>query len=250
MSQDEFFQKRIQDLADMAYQRDIVTFSGFLNMNELHMVNSLNLNRAGIQVHTWGGYDMAERQMAAFHSDALSYNWEFPISCVKIQPKAVKYAEALTHRDYLGALLNLGVERSTIGDIRIRESCAYVFCSSHMESFIIENLCRIRHTTVLTEPVTSQDELPAVQFVPVSGTVASVRLDNLIALAFGVSRSSISGLITKGCVFVNGKLVTSNGYHLKEEDVISVRKMGKFRYERVTHQTKKGRYSVLLQRYA
>lgn len=62
------------------------------------------------------------------------------------------------------------------------------------------------------------------------GTVASVRLDSLLSLAFSSSRTKLSGLIEGGRVFVNGKLITSNGYQPNEGDLISVRKMGKFRF--------------------
>lgn len=76
-----------------------------------------------------------------------------------------------------------------------------------------------------------------------------MRLDSLIAAAFQESRSSLKGLIEGGQVFVNGKLITSNGYHLREGDIISVRKKGKFRYSGISRETKKGRFSVTLERY-
>ena len=83
----------------------------------------------------------------------------------------------------------------------------------------------------------------------VTGTCSSVRLDALIAIAFHASRSSMAPLISSGMVFANGKLITSNGYEPKPGDIISVRKKGRFLYEGVSHQTKKGRISVRLQLY-
>lgn len=74
---------------------------------------------------------------------------------------------------------------------------------------------------------------------PITGTCASVRLDSLIALAFGTSRSSIVHCIEEGLVFVNGKLITSNGYEPKEGDIISVRKKGRFIFDGVSRRTKK-----------
>ena len=79
--------------------------------------------------------------------------------------------------------------------------------------------------------------------------MASVRLDKLLALAFNASRSSLTGLIEGGKVFVNGKLVTSNGYEPKEGDLVSVRGMGRFRFQGTGGQSKKGREYVTLWRY-
>ena len=75
MEKDEFFLKRIRELANLSYQRDIVTFSDFLNLNEQNMVNSLKSQLPGIVMESSGGYDNAERQMVAFHPDALAFTW-------------------------------------------------------------------------------------------------------------------------------------------------------------------------------
>ena len=230
MEKDEFFLKRIRELANLSWQRDIVTFSDFLNLNEQNIVSSLKHQFPQIVMETSGGYENAERQMVAFHPDALAFTWEYPIDCLRIEPKALKFSEELSHRDYLGALLNLGVDRSVIGDI-------------------LENLCRVRHTNILITKVEDSDEFPRPVLESVSGTCASVRLDSLISLAFKTSRSSMVSYIEGGQVFVNGKLITSNGYEPKEGDIISVRGKGRFIFDGVSHQTKKGRCSVRIMRY-
>ena len=230
MEKDEFFLKRIRELANLSWQRDIVTFSDFLNLNEQNIVSSLKHQFPQIVMETSGGYENAERQMVAFHPDALAFTWEYPIDCLRIEPKALKFSEELSHRDYLGALLNLGVDRSVIGDI-------------------LENLCRVRHTNILITKVEDSDEFPRPVLESVSGTCASVRLDSLISLAFKTSRSSMVSYIEGGQVFVNGKLITSNGYEPKEGDIISVRGKGRFIFDGVSHQTKKGRCSVRILRY-
>ena len=140
MEKNDFFLKRIRGLADLSYQRDIVTFSNFLNLNEQNMVNSLRQQFPQIIVESSGGYANAERQMVAFHPDALAFTWEYPIDCLKIEPKSLKFSEELTHRDYLGALLNLGVDRAMIGDILVQEKAAWFFCNKKMTDFFIKNL--------------------------------------------------------------------------------------------------------------
>ena len=244
MEKDEFFLKRIRELANLSYQRDIVTFSDFLNLNEQNMVSSLKQQFPQVVMETFGGYDNAERQMVAFHPDALAFTWEYPIDCLKIEPKAIKFSENLSHRDYMGALLNLGVDRSVIGDIIVQEKAAWFFCQSKMTEFFLENLCRVRHTNILITKVNDPEEFPHPNLESIKGTCASVRLDSLIALAFKASRSSMVSYIESGQVFVNGKLITSNGYEPKEGDIVSVRGKGRFIFDGVSHQTKKGRCGV------
>ncbi len=249
MEKNDFFLKRIRELANLSYQRDIVTFSDFLNLNEQNMVNSLKSQFPGIIMESSGGYNNAERQMVAFHPDALAFTWEYPIDCLKIESKSIKFSEDLTHRDYLGALLNLGIDRSVIGDILVQEKAAWFFCNNKMTDFFLENLCRIRHTNIVISKVDDPCDLPQPDFEVINGTCASVRLDALIALAFQSSRSSMVSFIENGKVFVNGKLITSNGYEPKDGDIISVRGRGRFIFDGISHQTKKGRCSVRIFRY-
>ena len=118
-----------------------------------------------------------------------------------------------------------------------------------MAPFIYENLTRIRHTTVTV----TEEDVSDISYTPkleeIAGTVASVRLDTLLALAFGSSRSKLVALIEGGKVFVNGRLMTTNSYQIKEGDIVSVRGMGRFQYEGIRSQTKKGRYYVAIQKY-
>lgn len=249
MDKDDFLLKRIRELANLSYKRGIVTFTDFLNLNEQTILASVKTSQMGVQVKLFGGYEYPERQVAAFYPDDTGYDWEFPITCLKITPKALRFSEELGHRDYLGALLNLGVDRCVLGDILIKEKEAWLFCLPKIADFITENLTRVRHTMVLVTPVASIDAIPEPEFAMISGTCASVRLDSLISLAFQTSRSSMVSFIENGLVFVNGKMITSNGYEPKEGDIISVRGKGRFLYDGVSHQTKKGRSSVHIRKY-
>ena len=248
MNEQELCRKRLLDLSRQADRKGIVLFSDFLNLNEQNIFHSLQ-KELYTTAKLSGGYEQAERQMVAFHPDALAFTWDYPIDCIRLEPKAVKFSEDLTHRDYLGAILNLGVDRSVVGDILIEDHTASFFCLRQMTDFFLENLCRVRHTTVVASKIEDPGDLPRPELKPVSGTCASVRLDSLIALAFGTSRSSIVHCIEEGLVFVNGKLITSNGYEPKEGDIISVRKKGRFIYDGVSRQTKKGRLGVRILLY-
>lgn len=243
------FQKRMLELSRTAYQRGIVMFSDFLNLNELNILHNIPKDELFTQYETFGGYETSERQMAAFLPDALCYEYHYPFSVIRITPLSKKFAEELSHRDYLGAVLNLGIDRCTIGDILVLHKEAVVFVENQMATFLKENLTRIRHTSVMAV----QENLSEFHYEPsyeiVKGTVASVRLDALLAQTFASSRSKLSGLIEGKKVFVNGKLVLNNGYKVKEQDVISVRGVGKFQYMGVVSETRKGRYYVEIRKY-
>lgn len=242
-------QKRLAELSRIAYTREIVTFSEFLNLNELNILHTTPKDMLLSQYKTYGGYGLSERQMAAFLPDALYYDYQYPIQIIEISPVNRKFAEELSHRDYLGAVMNLGIERCKLGDILVEDGKAILFAKEELAGYIMEHLTRIRHTTVKTSILSAFEDSYEPRYEELKGTVASVRLDTVLSLAYPLSRSKITGLIEGARVFVNGKLVTSNGYRLKEGDILSVRKMGRIGYNGILSETKKGRYMVSIRKY-
>ena len=242
-------QKRLIELSKIAYQRGIVTFADFLNLNELNILHTTPKQEWFTAYETFGGYEFSERQMVAFLPDALCYGHNFPISALRISPLQKKFSEPLTHRDYLGSILNLGMERSKLGDILVDDDGAVLFVHQTMEQFVKDELSRIRHTTVGVTSENLQEFSYSPKLKEISGTVSSLRLDSLLALAFSSSRSKLVAYIEGGRVFVNGKLITSNGYQIKQDDIISARGLGRFQFKNTVNQTKKGRYYVTLHLY-
>ncbi len=257
--------KRLADLSGRAFHRDIITFSDFLNLNELHILHTTPKEMLRTRYIAFGGYDLSERQMIAFLPDALYYAFSeedcrekrfggpsdigFPIRAVAVRPLNPKFSEELSHRDYLGAVMNLGIERSKFGDIIVTDKEAVIFTCEEIADYVVSNLTRIRHTAVQC----SKRELEAVAYTPsfteLKGTVPSVRLDTVMAVAFPASRSKLTAYITAGKVFVNGKLITSNGYRLDEGDLISVRRLGRISYGGILSETRKGRYYITVKKY-
>ena len=151
MTSEELFIKRIQELANTADRKGCVVFTDFLNLNEQNILHQTLQKFSWIKGETFGGYEEAERQIAAFIPDALYYDWDYPIACIRIRPLNVKFAEELGHRDILGALMNLGIERSKTGDIALEENEFYLFCCQNMAELISRELTRIKHTSVYCE---------------------------------------------------------------------------------------------------
>lgn len=249
MNEQELFERRITELADQSYARGIVMFSDFLDLYEQHILHSLNLQARGVALETSGGYDAAERQMAALIPDDAARSWRFPFVCLQIEPLSLKFAEEMTHRDFLGSILSLGIERNVMGDLIVRGKTAQVFIEERMADFLVEELTRVRRTPVRVFPVGSEADTFRPEEEQKTGSVASVRLDSVTALALGLPRSQMNTLIREGRVYVNAKRVTSNGYNLREGDLISVRGHGKCRYDGGVHTTKKGRQMIRVSRF-
>ena len=250
--EDMLLRHRLSDLAHMAWSRNCPVFTGFLGLNEQNIYHSCKSELSFIRSFLYGGYEEAERQMVGFLPDAFCYagNYEsFPIACVRIVSDGKGFSQPPGHRDYLGALLNLGIDRSTTGDILLCDGYALLMCEEKMARFVTENLFRVRNMPVSC----SVTDLHSVSYYPktqqITGSIASVRIDSLIALAFKVSRSAANDLLDGGKVFINGKLCDGNGTHIRDNDLISVRGCGRFRFSGILSETKKGRVFVAIEKY-
>ena len=144
--------ERLKDLAEVSFSQGRYTFTHFLSLAEQDEFYTIEpeLQYAGITVS--GGCDGTERQMIRFgNPEEFGYEEEFPISCIHCRPMAAKFAEKCNHRDVLGALMHLGIEREVVGDIWVMEKESYFFCLASMKDFICDNLIKIRHTNVVCE---------------------------------------------------------------------------------------------------
>ncbi|MCD7716569.1 MAG: YlmH/Sll1252 family protein [Lachnospiraceae bacterium] len=252
MEKDGLAEKRIRELASRADARGIVTFTDFLNLNEQNIFFDTIQKFSFVKGETFGGYEGAERRIAAViprdTQDCMS-EIPWPVQCIRIVPRSPKFAEKLSHRDFLGALMHLGFERSILGDIAVADEEAFLFCVSRFSELICSELTLVRHTQVKCMVCDMSGFAWTPPTETLRGSIASVRLDAVMALGFGASRSSLLSLIEGGSVFVNGKLVTSNAYALKEGDIVSARGLGRFRYIGTGGQTRKGRTFAEVERY-
>ena len=194
-----------------------------------------------------GGHKHFTRAVVMFGSEELfGYQGEVPVVCARISPVFDKFAETLSHRDYLGALMNLGIERYLIGDILVDEKCAYIFCMSHIMDLLKEQLGQVRHTRVAVEEVVWEETGYIQKYKRKEGFVASMRLDVLVSQAYGLSRTSSDKLLKAQKVFHIGRLCISSGQKIRQGDIISVRGYGKFLVEDLGKTSKKGRQFLTL----
>lgn len=244
MNENELIKARLTELAQRAYDRGYTTFSDFLNINEISLLKAC---RFPVPYTLYGGYDGAERCVAAFgETDDTA---ELPIVCLTVKPLQQKFADELTHRDVLGALMHLGIERHTLGDILLYENTAYLFCLETIAPYLLQNLTRIKHTAVqclrteqLPETVLPQPEAKEI-------VVPSVRADAVISAVYKLSRNETAKLFAGEKIFINASLVTKESVLLKEGNIVSVRGYGRFVYQGAVRTTKKNRTVVAVQIY-
>lgn len=247
MKEEELLKKRLLELAEKAYSQNVYTHTNFLSEYEQSIYQDMKKEIAYAHPTLVGGHEHFTRALVMFGSrDLFGYEGEIPVACARISPVFDKFAENLSHRDYLGALMNLGFERYLIGDILVDEKCAYIFCLPHIMDLLKEQLCQVKHTRVSVEEVLWEETGYVQKYKRKEGFVASMRLDVLVSQAFGMSRTSSDKLLKAQKVFHNGRLCISAGQKIRQGDIISVRGYGKFLVEDLGKTSKKGRQFITL----
>lgn len=241
-SNGEQAKKRFLELAGRAEAQGFWTETAFLTLAEQETLHRLRLP---VPFALFGGYPEAERRLAAFGSEGIFGPYEPPIVCLKLEPVAPRFAEALTHRDFLGALMGLGVRREVTGDIVLVGNTAYLFCLASIASYIQENLGQVKRTCIRSAAVQPPPSLWA-PLEPRQVVAPSERLDALVAAVYGLSRSEGKALVEAGRVCVGGCPAQNAGASLRPGATVSVRGLGRFYYDGIARETKKGRLRVTI----
>lgn len=246
----QLLKKRLLELAERSYSHNIYTFTPFLGLSELQAFYELQREVAYAGYDMEGGCPLCERRMIRFGSaQALGYEEAYPISCLKVEPLTPKFAEHLTHRDFLGAIMNLGIERSTVGDIFVQDKEAVVFCQESVADYLISNLEQVRHTRVKCSVTEVAEQLQSPVTEAVSVSVAAPRIDTVISKLYNIARSQSLELFRTGRIYVNGRLTENNSYSLKKNDTVTARGFGRFIYTGEQGETRKGKVRVGVEIY-
>lgn len=237
----QILKNRFKELSARSQNRGIYTYSDFLNIYEQSLLQS----EIKYGYTFYGGYDDAERKIACFGDEnTFGYAPTPPLVLIAITPLSAKFSDDLSHRDFLGSLIGLGIKRETLGDIVVTDNKGYVFCLETVVPFITQNLTKVRHTSVCC---TVCDELPS-DILPTPTekifTVSSLRLDVLISAVYCLSRSKSCALTQSEKVFVDGKLTTSPSFNIDTGSTVSVRGYGRFRCVELCGNTKKNKIRI------
>lgn len=256
------------------------TATAFLTPRERLLVHDALL-RAGWADHCffWGGCRGCERTMAvfpahwwfqedvpvvkggfagamdpvreAFFADLLTampgLAEELPLTALRITGSGFA---TLTHRDFMGAILALGIERSVLGEIVVDNAGALAFTTPEMSAYLLENLTKIGRDAVQVQPyaIDPAMEIPR-QYEHLSVTAASPRLDGVVRALTNLSREEAAALVRTGVVERNYEPVTDVDKQLQPGDVLTIRGYGKYRIDKTDDVTKRGRKRIQYRKY-
>lgn len=245
----ELLLAKAEDLFKLCDKYAEPRFSKFLDGGELAYIEDKLFMPYGYNTLFFGGFPDSERKiLGVFPEWSEAEEEQFPISIIEISGG---YNRELTHRDYLGTILSLGIERSKIGDIIIDEDgFAYVAIAGDIADYVVQNIKKIGNQGVKASILDNLGELnPKRKFVKINTVCASPRADAVVGAITGLSRSSAAKLITGEKFKVNHRLVTNTSYQLKTDDLLSVQGFGRFVFEAVTGETRSGRAHISVKKY-
>lgn len=240
---DDIFLNKMRDVKRLCDKYRTAKFSDFLDCREQELLKS-----NGICGTLFGGYEGAERRILGVFPD-----WEepqnslYPIDVIKFTPR---YKSNLSHRQYLGTILSLGIERDKTGDILTEPDCAYVFLSSDISEFVAQNIKKVAGCGVSAECIDLKTVcLPQKKFEIISCIVASMRLDAVVSGILNKSRSDTKGIIISGRVSVNHFEVLKTDFCVKEGDLLSVRGFGRAEIFEIGTKTRSGKIHISYKKY-
>lgn len=255
MTEDKILLSHARDLKNRCADYSLITATQFLDLRQRNLLLQIEKEQQEyVKTYYFGGFENAERVCCVFvpsfyetgdiDSFFVENEDESPVVVLRINKD--KFS-SLSHRDYLGALMGLGLKREMLGDILTDENGAYVFCLKSVEHFILTHLEFVARARVeVKKAALSSSMQRSENFQEIFACIASERLDNIVSAAFSLSRVKSAEFIEKGVVFVNGVQVLKPDKKVEVGDKIVFRSKGKVIYSQQKGQSKKGRIHILL----
>lgn len=246
-SEEKLLLAKAEDAALFSEKHYNVKTLGFLNPFQRCFLEKNLLLSPDISVFFDGGYPDAERTLMVCSPEEIIPKQEEYISVLECSGRGI---EGLTHRDYLGSLMALGITRESVGDISIVAEKAYLFVKPETAVYLLQNLTKIGRFGVQLRQISGTEiSVPEPVCIEVQTTVASLRLDSVLASAISVSRAKASEMIRCGLVAINWEIKEDVSAQIQENDLLSVRGFGRCRVATVGGITKKGRCRLILHKY-
>lgn len=248
-AEDKVLLAKVWDKINAGMRKNIIASTCFLSLRELDMTRYLFGSLEGL--HAFGGYDGAERQMLVYLPDYLDtdslMDEASPVVCLRA---SFYEGDTPTHRDFLGALMGAGIARETVGDICVGKGYCDFFVTREIAPYVLQSFTGAGRTKLHLDPLPlTEVSVPQPETKQVRDTLASVRLDSVISAGFRVGRSQAAQYITSGRAAIDGLPCEKPDKAVEEGAKISVRGLGKIKLTSVNGQTKKGRISVVIDRY-
>ncbi len=242
---------RLLDKSEFSGKTRGFSHSDFLDPHQINLAEKLLPSLNVREYSFFGGYPGAERAIAVFRPEFSDEEdlYEFQGSILKVIEITPLARNSLTHRDYLGALMSLGIKREVTGDILVREDKCSIIVLSDIAGYIAGNLDKIGNTGISLKTTEISDlNVPEAKTREIKATLSTLRLDSLCAPAFGISRSLAADCIKAGKVQLNWEVSLSPDKVVHEGDTVSLRGKGRAVLEKVGGLTKKARITVCIKK--
>lgn len=240
----EFFVARIGDISDICEKTQRPKYIGFISPEQSVLASQI-LSKRNIKFAFFGGYTDAERVVLGCFPEWMA-DFEFPITAITFN---YRKTDILHHRDFLGSLMALGIKRETVGDILIEEGRAVVFVFKEIADYIMREVEKIGRIGVSLQ-MGAEEPLPLKsELCEFTETVASLRLDCVVAAVGGFSRGAANEKIADGLVSVNSVTVEKATKFVSDGDILTVRGSGKFIIDSAIDRTKKNRIILKYKKY-
>lgn len=242
---DEYFKSKITHLYDSVQRDCYPKFSAFLDTHQYSLAHQVLNHKQGVSYS--GGYEQADRQMLCVYPDYIQPDdLTYPIAVLQLR---YKKEHPIGHRDVLGSLMALQIKRETVGDIIVSDGLIELILMDHLADFVQSEIQKIGRVgvTITRVPTVTLANIP--KFQSITGTVSSMRLDSMIALATRLSRGKAVQLLGQGKVLVNHCEVTASDFAVKQSDILTIRGFGKYVIASEPQLTRKMRYHITIHQY-
>ena len=239
---------RLLDIADSVDRGRPFVVGPFMSPFAAQVGQTIAAHMKTVAVKTSGGYHEAERIRVAFVHGDYDGPVDFGLTALKVTWDD-RY-RLIGHRDVLGALMGLGIDRAVLGDILMQGAGCQIVADSSMAEWLKQNFLKVAMVSVQIEEISLEELLPPKKTAKeVRATVASLRLDAVGAAGFGISRSKMVQCVEGERTEINWQPVKSASQTVKTGDVISIRGKGRIEIREVTGMSRKGRTGLLIDRY-
>lgn len=247
--EDRILGSHILDKTELVLERKQEQFTDFLNPYQREIAIDIIKQIYDINYMEDGGYDRAERQRISIFPEYLFPDHiESPVSVIRISGN-FNFA-SITHSDFLGALMGLGIKRKKLGDILVLDDQAHVVIADEIKKFVLLKLKNVHEVPVTVEEIAGEDLIvPTKNTKEIKATVASMRLDAVASAGFGDSRNKISRDIKNNKVKLNWKPEDDPAKDVEVDDLISIKKRGRVEVAERRGLSHRGRIKLLLKRY-
>lgn len=237
---------RLEDLIASSAKKQFPSFMGFLNEQEISVLLQY-LKKSNINNYRFfGGYENSDRCLLGLsHGDYIE-DYYYPITGISF---TYKPEYKLSHRDFLGSLMGLGLKREAIGDILIGDGYTVAFVKNEIKNYVLSQIQKVGSVGILVEEWDNYTLPIKNEYENISCTISSARLDNIVSALVPLSREKSATLIKQGMVCVNSILTDNISYNVKTGDKLSIRGKGKFIIGEFSGVTKKGRLKLIVQKY-